>query len=126
MEELPSRFARIVEAIETLRISPQNQEYDLHALISSALSERSIHHEHEARIGAGCRVDFLIDRIAIEIKIGKPSSSALRKQLERYLMCDVLEGIIVVTERSTSLPHTIHGKRIVNISLNRLWGVSLP
>ena len=50
----------------------------------------------------------------------------LLKQVERYLACDELKEIVVVTQKDTPLPARVLGKRVTCISLNRLWGVALP
>ena len=50
----------------------------------------------------------------------------LTKQLRRYLASDALDAVVVVTQRVTRLPHSIDGKGVYIISLNRLWGVALP
>ena len=52
--------------------------------------------------------------------------NVLTKQLRRYLASDALDAVVVVTQRVTRLPHSIDGKGVYIISLNRLWGVALP
>jgi len=101
-------------------------EYDLHADISAALRCDGIEHIHEYKLAPRCRIDFLAGRIGIEIKKGRPSPSALRDQLTRYLRSDELDAIVVVMQQAVSLPPVIGGKPVELVSLNRLWGVALP
>ena len=62
----------------------------------------------------------------VEIKKGRPNARELLRQVERYLACDELAEIIVVTQRVTPLPARVLGKRVTSVSLDRLWGVALP
>ena len=98
----------------------------MQAAIAVALQSAGLEFEHEHKLGPRRRIDFLVDRVGLEVKKGRPASSALAKQLRRYLESDDLDAVIVVTQRVTALPKTIGGKPVYLISLNRLWGVALP
>ena len=126
MTVLQDDIQRITDALSTLRTPAMPGEYDLHAAVSGALTQAGIAHQHEFRFAPRCRIDFLAGRIGLEIKKGRPTPSALRDQLSRYLMSDALDAVIVVTQRAVLLPQTIGGKPVRQISLNRLWGVALP
>lgn len=126
MTALQDDIQRITDALSTLRTPATPGEYDLHTAVSGALTQAGIAHQHEFRLAPRCRIDFLAGRIGLEIKKGRPTPSALREQLSRYLKSDVLDAIIVVTQRAVFLPQTIGGKPVRQISLNRLWGVALP
>lgn len=126
MTALQDDIRRIAEALSTLRTPATPGEFDLHASVSEALKQAGLAHQHEFRLAPRCRIDFLVGRIGLEIKKGRPVPSALRAQLRRYLECDALDAIIVVTQRAIFLPRTLCGKPVEQISLNRLWGVALP
>jgi hypothetical protein len=49
----------------------------------------------------------------------------LLNQLRRYAACEQIESLILVTEKTVALPHTIGGKPVRLICLNRLWGIAL-
>ena len=68
----------------------------------------------------------LVGGVGVEIKKGRPNARDLLRQVERYLACDELAEIIVVTQKDTPLPARVLGKRVTSVSLNRLWGVALP
>ena len=101
-------------------------EMDLHRLVEQALTQGGLTYAHEARIAPGCRIDFLVDAVGIEIKKGKPSTTVLMRQLLRYTSCDAVSGLILVSQRSVKLPATVAGKPLRVLSLPQLWGVSLP
>ena len=82
--------------------------------------------QHEYRLAPRRRIDFFLDGVGVEIKKGRPNARELLKQVERYLACDELKEIIVVTQKDTPLPARVLGKRVTCISLDRLWGVALP
>ena len=123
---LSPAVTRIAEALTAVRVPAQPEEYDIHAAVAGALRNAGLEYEHEYRLGPRRRVDFRVGRVGIEVKKGRPVSSELARQLERYLESDALDAMIVVTQRVTALPETIGGKPVHLISLNRLWGVALP
>ena len=102
------------------------EEYDIHAEIASALQKAGIAYKHEYRLKPRCRLDFFVDGTAIEVKKGKPVPSLLMKQIVGYLESDELTDIVIVTQHSAKLPQTLHGKKVYQLSLDRLWGISLP
>ena len=117
---------RIADALSAVRMPAQPEEYDIHAAVVGALDGSGLGYTHEYKLGPRNRIDFLVGRIGIEVKKGRPASSRLVGQLRRYLESDALDGMIVVTQRVTALPATINGKPVKLITLNRLWGVALP
>ena len=123
---IETQIARVADALASVRMPAQPEEYDIHAQVASALGTAGITFEHEYRLAPRCRIDFKAGRVGIEVKKGRPASAALRQQLLRYLASDELDAVIVVTQRVTALPGSILGKPVMLVSLNRLWGVALP
>jgi len=121
-----TQIERIVDALSSVRMPAQPEEYDIHAQVAEALGAAGLPYEHEYKLAPRCRIDFRVGRVGIEVKKGRPATSELTKQLRRYLLSDELDAVIVVTQRVTRVPETIHGKPVYLISLNRLWGVALP
>ena len=117
---------RVADALASVRMPAQPEEYDIHAAVADALSEAGLAFVHEYRLEPRNRIDFLVGRVGIEVKKGRPATSDLTKQLRRYLAADALDGLIVVTQRVTAVPEEICGKPVMLVSLNRLWGVALP
>ena len=117
---------QVYRALTVLRVPLQRGEYDLHRLVGETLAAAGIAAEHEKKLAPRCRIDFLCGGVGVEIKKGRPNARELLKQVERYLACDELREIIVVTQKDTPLPARVLGKRVTCISLNRLWGVALP
>lgn len=101
-------------------------EYDIHQMVGERLLEAGLAHAHEAKIGPGCRIDYLVEDVGIEIKKGKPIRRVLLLQLERYAACQAIAGLIVITQQSVSLPKSVMGKPLCHLVLSRLWGVALP
>ena len=122
----PMDTQEILRALSTLRASAMPGEYDLHRLVAEALKAAGLPCIHEYRLAPRRRIDFFVGGVGVEIKKGRPNARELLKQVERYLACDELREIIVVTQKDTPLPARVLGKRVTCISLNRLWGVALP
>ena len=123
---MESKADEILNALSSLRMGRNMEEYDIHAEIASALQKAGIAYKHEYRLKPRCRLDFLVDGTAIEVKKGKPVPSLLMKQVGGYLESDELTDIVIVTQHSVKLPQTLHGKKVYQLSLDRLWGISLP
>ena len=124
--DINAEIARVAAALSAVRVPAQPEEYDIHAAVAQALAAAGLAYEHEYRLGPRRRIDFRVGRVGIEVKKGRPATSALTEQLRKYLESDALDAVIVVTQRVTRLPNAIGGKPVMLISLNRLWGVALP
>ena len=116
---------RIIEAISALRAPLQQGEYDLHRLVMDALDAASLPWEHEVRLAPRCRIDLMCGGVGIEIKRGAVDKRRVLEQLRRYADCEQICGLILVTEKTVPVPHTIGGKPVRLICLNRLWGIAL-
>ena len=116
---------RIIEAISALRAPLQQGEYDLHRLVMDALDAASLPWEHEVKLAPRCRIDMMCGKVGIEIKRGKVEKARILDQLRRYAECEQVQGLILVTEKTVPVPHSINGKPVRLICLNRLWGIAL-
>ena len=116
----------VLDALRELRSPFALYENDLHRMVEKRLAEAGLSFQHEAKIGPGCRIDYLVDRIGIEIKKGRPDAAQLKRQLMRYAACEGVDALIVISSRSVSLPALVMGKPVYGIVLNQLWGVALP
>lgn len=120
-----NEIQKILDALNTLRIPPQPEEYEIHNEIARTLDAAGISYIHECKLLPGRRIDFACGKIGIEVKKSRPVTSRLREQLKRYLEETDLECIIVVMQKPCALPKTICNKPVYIVSLNRLWGVAL-
>ena len=115
----------ILDALATIRAPIQQGEYDLHRLVMDALQARGIPAEHEVSLAPRCRIDLMCGGVGVEIKRGKPEKAKLIRQLTRYALCPQVESLILVVERSVDVPHSVAGKTVKTVCLNRLWGIAL-
>lgn len=113
------------EALCALRAPLQQGEYDLHRLVMDALDAAGIPWEHEVRLAPRCRIDLMCGGVGIEIKRGRIEKARILEQLRRYAACEQVEGLILVTEKTVPVPHSIGGKPVSVVCLNRLWGIAL-
>ena len=74
----------VLEALKAMRPPFALYEADLHRLIGERLTACGIAYEHEARLGCGSRIDYLVGDVGVEVKKGKPSAATLTAQLKRY------------------------------------------
>ncbi len=119
-------LAQVAAALMELRSPIAMYETDIHACVGQRLTAAGLPFTHEAKLASGCRIDFLVGAVGVEIKKGKPSAATLAAQLQRYAACDAVDGLIVITERSVRLPKTLFGKPVRLIPLSQLWGIALP
>lgn len=116
---------RVLDALNTLRVTPLPSEYELHDLVADCLKEAGLPFAHEAPVAPRRRIDFLCGRVGIEVKRGKPIPSRLNAQISAYASSPALDALIVLVERNANLPRSIAGKPVYVVSLNRLWGIAL-
>ena len=116
----------VLDALQQLRSPFACDEADIHRLVARRLADAGLPCVHEARLGPGCRIDFLVGNVGIEIKKGKPDAAALQRQLARYAACEDVEAIVLLTQRAVRVSATALGKPVRVIMLNQLWGVALP
>lgn len=116
---------QVYEALTALRAPLQQGEYDLHRLVMDALDKAAIPWAHEVKLAPRCRIDLMCGSVGVEIKRGKVEKARILAQLKKYAECPRVQGLILVTEKTVPVPHTIQGKPVRLICLNRLWGIAL-
>ncbi len=116
----------VLNALLELRSPFALYETDIHRWVEERLKAAGLAYTHEARIGKGCRIDYLVGDVGVEIKKGRPDAATLKRQLLRYAACEDVHALIVLTQRATPVPQTVLGKPVRALSLNQLWGVALP
>lgn len=119
-------LSSVLDALGELRSSFALYEQELHETIAKRLTDAGLSYRHEAPIGIGCRIDYLVGDVGIEVKKGKPDAKMLVCQLRRYAACEAIGALVVITPRAVKLPDAVLGKPVHVIVLNRLWGVALP
>lgn len=80
-----------------------------------------VRHERECRLSAGDIPDFMIDGIAIEVKLRGARKKDVFKQLERYAKHERVKSLVLVTNLSMGLPPEIEGKPVYFVSLGTAW-----
>ena len=68
----------------------------------------------------------MAEGVGIEVKKGKPARTAVLRQVQRYLACEPLQALVLVSEKEVALPARVEGKPVKSLSLSRFWGVALP
>ena len=113
-------------AIGALRIARVLDEAQLQERIALALSGAGVGFSREARIGPGCRADFLLDGgVIIEVKAGRRTRKNLLAQLSRYAACEAVSAVLLVTNAPLHPPKTLCGKPVQVLNLRNLWGVAV-
>lgn len=116
----------VLEALKAMRPPFALYEADLHRLIAERLTECGICFEHEAQLGQGCRIDYLVGDVGVEVKKGKPITKHLTAQLMRYARSERIQALVVVSWQSVTVPASLCDKPVYPLALSQLWGVSLP
>lgn len=76
-------------------------------------------------LGAGCRIDYLVGDVGVEIKKGKPNAASLVASLSAMPFYENIASLVV--SRAKCSPATRHrGKSFLFLPALQLWGVSLP
>lgn len=88
--------------------------------IAEALRGAVIGFEREVRLAPGDIVDFVSNRVGIEVKV-KGGKRAILRQLERYAESDQVDFLILVSAVAMGLPAEIKGKPVLRVSLGKAW-----
>jgi len=87
-------------------------ESEIQAWIARILTAHRIAHVREGTLGDVGRPDFLVGRVAVEVKI-KGSRTDLMRQVQRYASHpDVSEVLVVTTRLAHRLPATLAAKPV--------------
>lgn len=92
---------------------------EVEAHLCEAYPDWRINREH--RLSARDVPDFLIQGVAVEVKMNAASPRAIIRQLERYAAHDKVRSLILLSNRAVVLPAEINGKPVDGVSLGRAW-----
>jgi hypothetical protein len=81
--------------------------------VAAVLTHHGVEFQREFRLSPNDRVDFLVGRVAIEMKT-EGAINAVMRQLQRYAQYEAVSEIILLTSRTRlcSMPKTLSGKPI--------------
>lgn len=99
---------------------PHSTESEMQEQIARAMAEFGVPFVREHELGKNSRIDFMVGRIGIECKV-KGQPLAIHRQLERYLLSDQLDAIVLVTSRFMGTTGTSNGKPIVVVQVGKAW-----
>jgi hypothetical protein len=111
--ELTADFLRGLIAIG-LKFKPCVDEYEYQDQLDAWLEERGFAFLREFNLSAGDRVDFMVEDIAVELKLKCPSNEILR-QLARYSQHESVREILILSATRAPLqkiPSTLNGKPV--------------
>jgi hypothetical protein len=96
-------------------------ETQLQEGIAAALVQSEVDFEREVKLSARDRIDFMVGRTGIEVKVGHSLASVM-KQVHRYMQHQKIDGLLLVTNRCrhSIVPKTVNGKPVAVLFLG--WG----
>lgn len=88
-------------------------EDDLQQGLAEAMLRERVEFQKEVRLSPRDRIDFMVGRVGVEVKVGG-SLSALIRQLYRYAEHQEVDSLVLVSSRIRldRLPDTILGKPV--------------
>lgn len=110
-------LGRVVETLRSYRFSTADED-ELQQAIADVLERAGLDPEREHRLGARDRIDLLVERVGIEVKVAG-AARAVERQLARYAESDEIDALILVTSRARhiTVPTSLNGKPVVVVSL---------
>jgi hypothetical protein len=114
----PITAERLREVLGSYRYNHAN-ERDLQDGIAQVLATRGIRFDREVVLGPKDRPDFMVDGIAVEVKVdGSPA--VILRQLARYASQKGVRAILLVTRKEQHahrFPETVGGKPLDVLTL---------
>lgn len=97
-------------------------EKGVHDAVESLLREAGLDPEREVRLTARDRVDLMVGRVAVEIKVAGDVIDVLR-QCQRYARSDQVDSVLLVTTSPghTNIPPAVGGKPLRAIYVGGGW-----
>lgn len=111
--------APIIACLRAYRF-PLHDEKATQAAIAQAFAARGLAFEREVRLGTGDIIDFVVTRIAVEVKI-RGQKIQIYRQLERYAKRAEIDAIVLASNVAMGLPLRIEGKPTFFVHLGRAW-----
>ena len=111
----------LVDLIGRHRFAFANED-QLHLGLAQMMEQEGIAFEAEVRLTPADRIDFMVGKVGVEVKVGHSVSSVMR-QLYRYAQRPEIDELLLVTTRAphASVPETINGKPVKFVFLG--WGM---
>lgn len=99
-----------------------NTERDLHDVLALRLAAAGLSHVREARLSDRDRVDLLVGRVAVEVKVAGGLIDVLR-QCQRYARSEQVDSVALVTtvHAHRSAPLTVGGKPLRVLYVGGGW-----
>lgn len=111
---------KIMSLLSTARLD-LSDEKRTQVDFAAVLTDQGITFSREHRLSAADIPDFLIDGIAVELKLKGARKKAIFKQITRYAEHDAVKAIILATNVTMGLPENINGKPVYIAPLGRAW-----
>ena len=99
----------VLDALKELRSPFALYETDIHQMVAKRLSNAELPFIHEAKLGPGCRIDYLVETIGIEIKKGKPDLNIIFVYNMPFRAIGKMAGGMVSQEMCEALVSFING-----------------
>lgn len=109
----------VVTALRSARL-PLEREKETQAVIAATFDAAGIGYRREVDIGKRDIIDFLVNGIGIEVKIGG-AKRAILKQCTRYCETGKLSALILATNVAIGFPREVAGVPCFVVSLGRAW-----
>ncbi len=114
---------RVLLALEGARLELSTESRLQAAIALRLASARLVYMREQRLVEHGVtfgRIDFLLDGVGLEIKIGGQARAVLR-QLEEYARCSHVRSLILATSKPFAMPASLNGKRLSVVDLSRGW-----
>lgn len=116
----PEEICRVLVAFLQSRRWPLADEKVLQAAIAAELIPICSAAEREVKLSATDVVDFMVDGVAMEIKI-KGGKRNIYRQCVRYCGHDAVKALVLATNSHLGFPAAINGKPCFVADLGRGW-----
>jgi hypothetical protein len=109
--------ATIVDTLARHRFRYQDED-ELQRGLAAVLAREGFEVEREVRLNRRDRIDLIVGRVGVEVKVAGEASSLLR-QVTRYVGSDRVDAVLVVTNRvrHLRLPPKINEKPVAVVAL---------
>lgn len=119
VEHLRHRIAAVLGSCQFDLNDEKICQAQIDILLRTRLPGVEILREH--RLSPADIPDFLIEGVAVEIKMNAARPASILRQLERYAEHTQVEALVLVTNRAVRMQPNVRGKPLLVVPLGRAW-----
>lgn len=118
MLELAIRIGEVLSSARFDLADEKACQEQMHAHLTANLSWPV---KREPRLTPRDIPDFMVEGVAVEVKMKHQRPADIIRQLERYARLPMVTALVLASNRPCNIPACMNGKPVLGVSLGKAW-----